>query len=116
MTMQVPIACTLSAGAVADRTGEWRRFFAMSVESAQMEPEGRLRLRLKQSHEVLPAAVDLVQREIECCAFFEFSIVVHSDASWLVLGVPPEAKRILHDFAALLPFGVMTDSETHPDR
>ena len=100
--MEIPVACTLSAGEVVDRTGEWRHFFASSIESAQIE-QSHLRLRLKHSTEVLPIAVDLAQREIECCAFFEFSIVLRSDSYWLIMGVPHGAEGMLHDFARLLP-------------
>jgi hypothetical protein len=113
--MQVPIACTLSAGDAADRTEEWRHFFATSIEAAVMEPEGPLHLKLSPSPEVLSAAVDLAQREIECCAFFDFSISIQADVSWLVMGVPPDAVRILEDFAALLPVGVRTGAQRHQD-
>ena len=104
--MQVPIACTLTAGEAADRAEEWRLFFATSIESADMSPDGNLRLQLKSDPEVLPAAVDLAQREIECCAFFDFSVAIQSDTCWLVMGVPPDALEILHHFARLLPAGV----------
>ena len=100
--MEIPVACTLSAGEVVDRTAEWRHFFGASVESAHME-QGHLRLQLKQSPEVLAIAVDLARREIECCAFFDFSIVMRSGASCLIMGVPPGAEAILDDFARLLP-------------
>jgi len=51
----------------------------------------------------LAAAVDLAQREKACCDFFEFAIVIESDALWLSVRVPAEASRVLDDFARLLP-------------
>jgi hypothetical protein len=114
--MQIPVACTLSAGEAQDRSTEWRHFFETSVETAEMVPGGHLRLQLKSS-EVLPAAVDLAQREILCCAFFDFSILIEPERCWLVMGVPPDATSILRDFAGLLPAGALTSSDSeHGDR
>ena len=115
--MQIPVACTLSAGEAQDRSTEWRHFFETSVETAEMVPGGRLRLQLKESSEVLSAAVDLARREIICCAFFDFSILIEPERWWLVMGVPPDATDILRDFAGLLPAGALTSSDSeHGDR
>jgi hypothetical protein len=110
--MQIPVACTLSAGDARERSSEWRNFFETSVETAEMVPGGRLRLELKESSEVLAAAVDLAQREILCCAFFDFSILIEPERCWLVMGVPPDATSILRDFAGLLPAGALTSSDS----
>jgi hypothetical protein len=60
-------------------------------------------VRLNNSTQTLEAAVDLARREKACCAFFEFSIEVEADASWLSVKVPPDAADTLEDFVSLLP-------------
>jgi hypothetical protein len=103
--LQVPVACTLSADELGERLEEWRTFFATSIESAEMVGTDNLRLHLKRGPEVLAVAVDLAQREKACCAFFDFSIGIETDACWMVVGVPEEAAEILSNFARLLPGG-----------
>ena len=101
--MSVPIACTLSAGEMGDRVEEWRRFFATSVDAADAGATDSLRLQLKDDPAVLVAAVDLARREVTCCAFFDFSIVIESTRSWLVIEVPPDGREILANLGSLLP-------------
>ena len=60
-------------------------------------------VQLKDDPAVLLAAVDLARREVTCCAFFDFSIVVESTRSWLVIEVPTDGREILAGMAALLP-------------
>jgi hypothetical protein len=113
--MSVPIACTLSSDEVGDRIEEWRRFFATSVDTADVAAEHSLRLQLKDDPAVLVAAVDLARREVTCCAFFDFSIAIESSRSWLVIEVPPAAREILDGLAALLPGGHPNDHRLPTD-
>jgi len=99
--VRIPIACTLTADATDDRIEEWRRFLQTSPR-AERTSEGELRVQLDDSARVLEAA-DLARREKACCAFFEFSIELEVEASWLRVRVPPEASSVLDDFASLLP-------------
>lgn len=102
--MRIPIACTLTADAADDRIGEWRRFLAAgSIGGFERRSDHHLRVQLDPSTRALEAVVDLAQREKACCGFFEFSIDLDADRSWLSVRVPPEASSILDDFAALLP-------------
>jgi hypothetical protein len=103
--MSVPIACTLSAGQVGDRIEEWRSFFATSVDAVDAAGKDSLRLQVKDDPAELVAAVDLARREVTCCAFFDFSIVIESTRSWLVIEVPPDGREILAGLADLLPSG-----------
>ena len=100
--MRVPIACSLTAVASDDRIDEWRRFLAASVDAAERTSPQQFRMHLTSTTD-LAAAVDLAQREKACCDFFEFAIVIESDALWLSVRVPAEASRVLDDFARLLP-------------
>jgi hypothetical protein len=101
--MRVPIACTLSSKSASARLEEWRHFFADSTGTVEKKSDVHVRVRLTNSSEAVQAAVDLARREKACCAFFEFSIVVESDASWLSVAVPPDAAETLADFMSLLP-------------
>jgi hypothetical protein len=101
--MRIPIACTLTSESAAARVEEWRRFFVESIDVAERIDDVHLRVRLNGSTQSLEAAVDLARREKVCCEFFEFSIEVEADASWLSVKVAPDASNILADFASLLP-------------
>jgi hypothetical protein len=69
--------------------------------SVDVPSQARARFRLGGSDEDLLAAVDLARREKECCAFFDFSVEVGTDACWLVAGVPDEAAPLLADLVQL---------------
>jgi hypothetical protein len=101
--MRVPIACTLTVEGLADRIEEWRGFLAGSVAASVRTSGEQLRVQLTPSTTVLARAVDLAQREKACCAFFDFSIEIETDALWLSVRVPPGASSILDDLASLLP-------------
>jgi hypothetical protein len=90
---------------MGDRIDEWRHFFTTFIEAAEMEGEDSLRVQLKDDPEALVAACDLARREVTCCAFFDFSIVIESTRNWLVVAVPPEAREILAGLAGQLPGG-----------
>jgi hypothetical protein len=108
--VSIPVACTLTSEGARDRVEEWRRFLRNSIGATESPNQRELRLRLSPSSDVLLEAVHLAQREKACCAFFEFTIEVHSDARWLVVSVPPEATSILSDFSHLLPDSLQPSS------
>jgi len=101
--MRIPIACTLTSDAAAARLEEWRYFLAHSTGPAEKPGALQLRVQLDDSARALEAAVDLARREKACCGFFDFSIEVEVDASWLSIKVPPDAADTLEDFVSLLP-------------
>jgi hypothetical protein len=97
----VPIACSLDAVSLGARADEWRALVASSVDSVQFD-DTAVRLVLRQSEAALTAAVALAQREKQCCAFFDVSIVLEADRRTLVLAVPDGAEEVLAAFVALL--------------
>jgi hypothetical protein len=101
--MRIPIACTLTSESAGARLEEWRQFLARWTGAAEHASALALRVQLNGSPEALEGAVDLARREKACCAFFEFSIEVEADASWLSVKVPPDAADVLADFVSLLP-------------
>ncbi len=100
--MRIPILCTLTSQAATERVNEWRDFLASSTGAIERENDQRLRLRLNDSEKALAGAVDLARREKVCCQFFEFSIEIEAESSWLTIEVPTEATTVLTDFASLL--------------
>jgi hypothetical protein len=95
-----PIACTLDAVDRVERGDEWRAFQREVVVERDRVSKKRLRLRL--DHDLADAvtrAVDLARREKACCGFFEFSLLILADATWLEVAVPIEASGILDEFA-----------------
>ena len=104
---EVPIACSLSQGELADRVDEWQEFFALHVDAAHHE-DNVLRLRLRDGDRdgddvALLAAVSLAAREKACCPFFSFAVDVEVTERWLRVTVPDGAGEVLDEFAGLLP-------------
>jgi hypothetical protein len=97
----VPIACSLDAGSLGERTDEWRALLASSVTSVETD-HGALRLVLRDSDAALTAAVALAQREKECCPFFDVSLTLDADRRTLVLAVPEGAEDVLAAFVELI--------------
>jgi len=98
--VRIPIACTLTSEAATDRVNEWQRFLADSTGAVERVNEQLFRIRLNPSAKVLVEAVDLAQREKVCCPFFEFSIEIEEESSWLTIEVPRDATKVLADFAS----------------
>jgi hypothetical protein len=96
-----PIACSLDGASLGERAHEWQAFVASSVTEVQSD-DTAVRLVLHESDAVLTAAAALAQREKQCCAFFEVSIVLEADRRTLVLAVPEGAEDALAAFVALL--------------
>jgi hypothetical protein len=92
-----PIACTLDAGSMAERTGEWRAFVSSHVSSLACAGTA-VRFVLDDSDAALVAAASLGAREKECCAFFDVSIELEPAHRVLRLAVPEGAEQALATF------------------
>ena len=101
--VRTPIACTLTPEAVTDRLSEWQRFLAESTGAVERVSQQRLRIRLNASTSATLGAIDLARREKAWCSFFEFSIAIEEESSWLTVEVPPDAIDVLNRFVLLLP-------------
>jgi len=99
--VRIPIACALNSGDAGLRVEEWRRFFERYIRA--VTAGASVRLLLADGDDVLLRAVDLAEREHECCRFFDFRIQLAEEGRWLTVGVPPEAAGILTDLLSLLP-------------
>jgi anti-sigma-K factor RskA len=96
-----PIACSLDAGSLADRVEEWRALVATSVVAVEAEPTA-VRLVLEPSAAALVAAVELAQREKQCCAFFDVGLDIGAQQRTLSLRVPDGAEEAMATFVAML--------------
>ena len=96
-----PTACNLDAGALAGRVEEWRALVANSVVTVEAEPTA-LRLVLAPSQSALVTAVDLAQREKQCCPFFDVALDIGERQRTLSFRVPEGAEEAMATFVAML--------------
>lgn len=96
-----PIACNLDAASLADRVDEWRSLVAKSVVAVEAEPTA-VHLVLEASEPALVAAVELAQREKQCCPFFDVVLDIGAQQRTLSLRVPDGAEDAMATFVAML--------------
>jgi hypothetical protein len=76
-----------------DRAAEWVAVRNRATRRAMTDDGARL--EFAPDAELAAALADLVVREVECCAFFTFTISVDRDGLVLTIGAPDEAREIL---------------------
>jgi hypothetical protein len=97
----IPIACTLDVGTLTERLAEWQAFATASVRRVERHATSA-RMLLAAGDHVLVAAASLAQREKQCCAFFDFTVVLESEERWLTVSVPARAADTLSSFVEML--------------
>ena len=97
----IPIACTLDAGSLVERAGEWRSFVTSCVVGVEVGAT-TVCMVLADSPTALATAASLGQREKRCCGFFDASIELEAERRSLVLRVPAGAEEAMATFVALL--------------
>ncbi len=97
----VPIACSLDAGGMAERVSEWRALVATSVVAVDAERTA-VHLVLAPSESALVTAVELAQREKQCCPFFDVALDIAAQQRTLSLRVPDGAEEVMATFVAML--------------
>ena len=96
---ELPIACTLTPAAMADR-GEWLRGLgAKSLLDGRRSDDG-LELRFEAAAE--GGVREWVRAEQECCAFLTFQLDRTGDELRLRVAGPPGAEPILDGLLAAL--------------
>ena len=96
-----PIACNLEAAALADRVEEWRALMSTSVVTVEAEPTA-VHLVLEPTDAALVHAVELAQREKQCCPFFDVAVDIEAQRRTLSLRVPEGAEEAMATFVAML--------------
>ena len=97
----VAISCSLDASSLAERVEQWRALLATSVVSLESD-DTMVRLVLGPSDAALAAAVDLGQREKQCCEFFDVGLELGPHERVLYLRVPPGAEEAMTRFVEML--------------
>ena len=97
---RIPIACSLSARDGVARVQEWRAFAHDHIVDTERTSHAA-RLRLRDGTDAVLAATDLARREKACCPFFEFRLLLLTDAIWLEVDAPNDAKAVLDGLVSL---------------
>lgn len=90
----IPIACSLDAADLADRTGEVRRLAARALVGRERMPEGQV-LRFRDSGGIEAELRDVIAREKACCPFFEFALERRDGELRLEVRAPEAARPLI---------------------
>jgi hypothetical protein len=96
---ELPIACSLDAAALADRTERWRALAQSAMIAAESTPTGA-RQRYRAADGVETELRELIELEGRCCAFLDLRLDTSGHELVLEVTGPPEAKEIIAAFAA----------------
>jgi hypothetical protein len=96
---ELPIACTLTPGAMADR-GEWLRRLGAASLIAGERTEAGLQLRFAPAAE--GGVREWVRAEQECCAFLSFDLDRTGDELRVAVAGPPGSEPVLDGLLAAL--------------
>jgi DNA-binding transcriptional MerR regulator len=97
----VPVACTLGAAELGDRTDQWRRLAAKATDHANLA-DG-LRLTFPLDAELAAEIAALASAERDCCAFLDFTLHLAPGGLELTVRGPEGTEPLLADL-----FGVTT--------
>lgn len=90
------VACTLEDAEVPGRISEWKALLALTTERARGQET--VTLRFAAAPGLAARIADLAQRELECCAFFEFTVRIVGDVVELEVRAPSDAAPLLDAF------------------
>ena len=96
---ELPIACTLRAGARAEREELIAQLWRDALIAGERTGEG-VRLRLRDDPEIESRTRELIAAEQSCCAFLSFELDRADDELVLQISGPPEARPIVDAFLA----------------
>jgi hypothetical protein len=99
MSSPIPIACTLTPGALAERTA---RFAALNRTSLRFLTRGPGTLTLTYAAAAEPELRQLVRLERECCAFLAFQLVRDGEDTITLRVVTPDVDGADHLLAPFL--------------
>lgn len=90
----LPVVCTLTPAAIATRRAA---LLPGLVERAGSAEETATGLRVRLPADALPAVLETVEAERQCCRFLRFQITVEPDGGpiWLEIDGPPGTREFL---------------------
>jgi hypothetical protein len=95
---ELPLACSLEADELEQRTGRWRQVSRRAlIESSLVGGASRLRYRAAEGVEA--ELRQLVELERVCCAFLEFSLRELDGEIVLEVSGPPQSVKVVAEFA-----------------
>jgi hypothetical protein len=95
---ELPIACSLDARQLAERTERWRALAEHALISTERKNEG-VRQRYRGGAAIEEELRDLVALEAECCPFLGLQVERVGAETWLDVSGPPEAAQVVAEFA-----------------
>jgi hypothetical protein len=101
MSRPLPIACTLSSTDLRARGAELRALGGDGLLALAEEPE-RAVLRFRPDPAIRERVEAVVAAESECCAFLDFALEHHDDATVLTISAPNGGAEMVHELAAAL--------------
>jgi hypothetical protein len=90
---EIPIACTLTSDEMVDRGTEWSAMIRRAT--ARAATDDGVRLTFPRASTIAAELADLCAREVECCAFFVFTISITSEFVTLEVTAPAEARELV---------------------
>jgi DNA-binding transcriptional MerR regulator len=93
LTTGPPVACTLDAGAMQDRIGDWQTLLARGTGRTPIP--GGWAIRFDTDPELAADLARLATAEQACCGFFDFTISVTGDGLRLEVRAPAAAGDLL---------------------
>jgi hypothetical protein len=103
-TMQepsIPIVCTLSPNETGERRAEFERLFANHLRELTRPAPRVARFVFEPADEIEDATRDLLAREHECCAFFDFVVDRQGVDLIVQVRVPEGAEASLDGLATI---------------
>jgi hypothetical protein len=97
--MDAPLACTLTPGQYADRTGELAGLAARTLRSREQTPAGE-RLVFADTPEIERELRAVIAAEASCCAFLTMDLQRIADGLVLDILGPPDARPVIAELFA----------------
>ena len=101
MSQPLPIACTLSAGALEARGAELRVLGGDGLVDVAQGPT-RADLYFRPDPEIRERVDAIVAAESECCAFLDFRVEHGDEATVLTISAPNGGAEMVHELVAAL--------------
>jgi hypothetical protein len=97
--METPIACTLSPGQYADRTGQLAALAARALRSREQLPNGE-RLIFTDTEQTERELRAVIAAESRCCAFLRMDLARDDQGLVLDIAGPQDARPIIAELFA----------------